>query len=280
MTVLIDDTHARRNPLAAPPIRVAAVVSLLAHLVLIWGWLPEWRLPSFELPVWRDEDGRLTVRLAPPPAALPAPAPSPKPAPAPRARARPAPPPIALERPAPSPQPTPPPPAAEPARPLATGDLLAYIEARRRTRVEAEAAQASVPGAPAAAEDDNTRASRLAEANLATQRQITFGYDPARSGGVFQITRLTHDHAEFNFIGWNQSARRRTKQTIEVRVDNHGDIRLAVVRRMISIIREHEPVEFLWDSQRLGRSLLLSARPRDSAGLEDFMMQEFFTAAR
>lgn len=282
MTTLTDAIHRRHNPLASNPFRVAAAASVLVHLVLIWGGLPQWRLPSFELPVWRDADDRLTVRLVPAPAEPPAPAPPP----APRARVRPAPPVIAPDRPAPAP----PPPAAStapaaapaptPARPPAGGDLSAYIESRRRARVEAAPSQGSVPEPPAAAENDNARASRLAAANLATQRQITFGYDPERSGGVFQITRLAHDHAEFDFIGWNRNARRRTKQSIEVRIGSHGDIRLAVVRRMIAIIREHEPVEFLWDSQRLGRSLMLSSLPRDSAGLEGFMMQEFFTAAR
>jgi hypothetical protein len=46
---------------------------------------------------------------------------------------------------------------------------------------------------------------------------------------------------------------------------------------MIDVIRQYEPEEFTWDSQRLGRTLTLSSRLRDSAGLEDFMMQEFFS---
>lgn len=273
MTVLPDAIRAQRNPLSAAPIRIAAALSLLVHIVLIWGWLPDLSLRSFDLPGWRDADGRLTVRLAPPPA--------PPPAPALRARPWPAPPLIALDRPAPAAPPVPPATVPAPARPAADGDLLAYIEARRSARIESEAApsQGSAPGAPAT-DDENARASRAAAANLATQRQTTFGYDPARSGGVFQIERMTFDHAEFIFIGWNQDARRRTKQTIEVRREGSGDIRLAVVRRMIAIIREHEPVEFLWDSQRLGRGVLLSSRLRDNAGLEDFMLQEFFTAAR
>ena len=35
-----------------------------------------------------------------------------------------------------------------------------------------------------------------------------------------------------------------------------------------------------WVSQRLGRNITLSARPRDNAELEDFMMQEFFADPR
>jgi hypothetical protein len=65
-----------------------------------------------------------------------------------------------------------------------------------------------------------------------------------------------------------------------LRRGNASDIRLAIVRKMIAIIREHEPEEFVWDSTRLGRSLTLSSRLRDNSGLEEFMMQEFFTAKR
>lgn len=280
MTMLLDAVHAPRIPLGAAPIRVAAAVSLLVHLVLIWGWLPRLSLPSFELPGLRDTDGRLTVRLAPPPAPPPAPAPAPAPSPALQARPRPAPPVIALERPAPAAQPAPPAIAPVPVRPPAN-DMLAYVEARRRARIESESAPSpgGAPGAPAV-ESENARASRLATANLATQRQITFGYDPTRSGGVFQVERLAIDYAEFTFVGWNRDARRHTKQTIEVRKGNNRDIRIAVVRRMIAIIRDYEPVEFLWDSQRLGHSIMLSSRLSDNAGLEDFMLQEFFTVAR
>ena len=67
---------------------------------------------------------------------------------------------------------------------------------------------------------------------------------------------------------------------IEVRKGSNSDIRIAVVRKMIAIIREYEQEDFLWESQRLGRSLTLSARARDNAGLEDFMMREFFPDPR
>jgi len=125
-------------------------------------------------------------------------------------------------------------------------------------------------------EDDNARANRLAAANLASQRKLAFGYDPTQGGGVFQITRMGYDSAEFVFFGWDREIRRNTKQLIEVRKGNNSDIRIAVVRRMIAIIREYEQEDFLWESYRLGRSLILSARARDNAGLEDFMMREFF----
>ena len=77
--------------------------------------------------------------------------------------------------------------------------------------------------------------------------------------------------------------RRYTRQLVEVRRGAHPDIRVAVVKQMLTIIRHYEPEEFSWDSKRLGRSVTLSSLPRDSAGVEDFLMEEFFpgtTAAR
>ncbi len=267
---MYDAPSSRPSSLEPTPIRVAVVISLLAHAALIVQ-LPNVKLPRFELPDLEKKEERLTVRLAPPysaPSEQAAPPPPPPPAPVLRARPKPAPPVIAMERPAPTPAPAVKPPAA-------SGDLLAYIDARRLARGDTPERQ-ETPAYSRPADDERSRANRVATANLATQRQLTFGYDPSRSGGVFTIDRLTGDYAEFTFVGWNQDARRRTKQMVEVRKGNHGDIRLAVVREMIAIIRRYEPVEFTWDSRRLGRVVTLSSRAPDNAGLEDFMLKEFF----
>lgn len=269
---MLDAIYSRRDPLFATPIRVAIVVSLLVHVALVLE-LPQLRLLQPGPSEQPERDSPLTVRLAPPFFAPPASPSSPSPSPAPRMRLRPPPPALALDPPAPgSPSPPPVPSVTAPTPPVTAGDLLAYVEARRLAR-----ADPSPPDSPSPrVESDNSRASRIAAANLATQRPITFGYDPSRSGGVFQMERMAHDHAEFIFVGWNSDIRRRTKQLVEVRKGNNSDIRIAVVRRMIAIIRELEPVEFGWDSQRLGRSVMLSSLMRDNAGLEEFMMREFF----
>ena len=49
-----------------------------------------------------------------------------------------------------------------------------------------------------------------------------------------------------------------------------------MIRKMIWLIRQHYQGDFNWDSQRLARVVVQSARPEDNAGLEDFMMMEFF----
>ena len=45
---------------------------------------------------------------------------------------------------------------------------------------------------------------------------------------------------------------------------------------MIDLIRTHYKGDFNWDSHRLGRVVVLSARIEDTTGLEEFMMREFF----
>jgi hypothetical protein len=87
---------------------------------------------------------------------------------------------------------------------------------------------------------------------------------------------MAYDYAEFSFYGWNPDIRRDTGQVIQVRKGNNPDIRLAVVRRMIAIIRSHKEDDFTWESPRLNRVVTKSARLKDSAELEDFLMQEFF----
>jgi hypothetical protein len=125
-------------------------------------------------------------------------------------------------------------------------------------------------------EDEKERSSRIIAANLGLGHTPTVGYDPKGGGGIFQIQRMGRDSAEFIFFGWNKDIRRNSKQLIEVTRGDSSDIRIAVVRKMIAIIRENEPGDFVWVSQRLGRNVTLSARPRDNAELEDFITQEFF----
>ncbi len=129
-------------------------------------------------------------------------------------------------------------------------------------------------------EDDNERRNRVVAANLASINAPTFGQDARIGGGIFQIKRLGYDDGEFYFNGWSKDIGRKARQVIEVRRGDNSDIRIAMIRRMIAIIREQQPGDFVWISQRLGREIVLSARPGDNAGLEEFMMREFFSDAR
>lgn len=283
----------KHDGVTIPTFWVALALSLLIHAAVLWHWLPNLRPPSPDETKLGEANGSLIVHLSPPPSPPPAPEllvqPAvPKSGPRPPvviARPRPVPPVIALNRPPPNTQ-SPPaaaPPVATPApvRPPAAGDFFSDLEARRRARGESSpvASAGTVATAPPV-EDEKTRLNRIATANLGTQRAQTFGYDPRTGGGVFQIVHMGLYDAEFTFFGWNKDIRRNTKQQIEVRIGNNSDIRIAVVRKMISIIREYEKEDFRWESHRLGRSLTLSARMRDNAGLEEFMMREFFVNPR
>jgi hypothetical protein len=297
--VWLDDSGRWRRG-TMPPIRAALAISLLAHAAAFWWALPQLHLPSLEQSTNERALGSLQVRLAPPPSlaaveqsaggsrALVARA-----APSPRTRAlaplderpvraeqRKAPPAPAVVAAPPSQAPAATaPPAAHAPPASSTGDFSSFVEARRRARGEtvasaAEAASQTSPGP--AADSDAARTSRIVAGNLGTERRKTFGFDPAFGGGMFQITRLTDNSAEFIFLGWDREIRRTTKQYIEVRRAGTADIRTAVVRRMVGIIRDHESGDFLWESIRLGRYITLSARPRDNAELERFLMKEFF----
>lgn len=256
-----------------PTIWVAIVLSALVHAAVLSKWLPEIRFPSPDELERRALVPPLVVNLAPPRILPPAPLPAPPPAP----RAKPRPP---IEAPTPPPAAEPPaPPALAAPRPRPEfDDLASYVEARRRAR--AASGPAAPPDRPASipVEDENTRASRNVAQNLGSQERLSFGYDPNRSGGLFQIQLLGYDYAEFTFIGWNKDIRRTTKQLVEVRRGDNSDIRIAVVRRMIAIIREEVQEDFLWDSQVLGYRTL-SARVKDNKTLEEFLMGEFFGSA-
>ncbi|HSD44158.1 MAG TPA: hypothetical protein VLD36_20110 [Burkholderiales bacterium] len=205
---------------------------------------------------------------APPPAAKRAsPRAPPRPPPAPKV--------VAKDGPAVAAAPVEPPAAAAAPAPI-EGDFSAYLEARRRAR-EASSEEHAASAPPA--EDERARHNRIVAENLGLNRVPTYGREPT-GGGVFHIERIGYTDAEFVFFGWNKDIRRRSRQLILVEKGANSDIRIAVVRKMIAIIREHESGDFLWLSPRLGREITLSARAADNAGLEDFLMQEFFPERR
>ena len=292
MSASLNALRSRYDRIAIPTIQVAFALSLMLHAVLLSGWLPKVTLrPSEKLGEGKAE-GSLAVRLAPPPAAAPVPPPAPmaqaptapaRSAAAPKARRQP---PsvervLALERPSPS-RSNPPVeavrPPAETAPASANADFAAFIEARRHARESAPAPRGGPPVPPV--ETAQERDNRIAAINLGLNRTPSFGDEKKHGGGIFQVERVGFNDAEFFFFGWNKAIRRNSRQMIEVRRSDNATTELAVVRRMIAIIREHERGDFVWESRRLGRDVWLSARSTDNAGLEAFMMHEFFPGIR
>ncbi|WP_338844742.1 hypothetical protein V8J88_13925 [Massilia sp. W12] len=173
---------------------------------------------------------------------------------------------------APSPLPSLPPNPAAITQPQEE-DMMARVEAARKRRQQQAPAESAPP--PAALEDENQRRLQTAYANLA-QLQRNAGRDKEDTGGVFQIRNQTYQSAEFVFRGWNSTMRRMWPQLYQVERGNEPDIELAIVKKMIEVIRKYKDGDFTWESQRLGRAITLSARPADSAQLQQFLLREFF----
>ncbi len=54
------------------------------------------------------------------------------------------------------------------------------------------------------------------------------------------------------------------------------DVRLLAINKIITLIRQRYQGDFNWESRRLNRIIVLSARENDSSDLENFLMMEFF----
>ncbi|HEY8245142.1 MAG: hypothetical protein ACHQJ7_00075 [Vicinamibacteria bacterium] len=152
------------------------------------------------------------------------------------------------------------------------GDLTSYIASQRASRGESPAGPAAT-----ASERDAQRRDLAIKQNLAGLNDPRpLAGNPKNGGGLFQITLKSYDFAEFKFFGWNSEIGRQAPQRVEVRKGTNPTIDIAIVRRMIAIIRETQKGDFTWRSDRSGRDVTLSARPEDNERLENFLMQEMF----
>lgn len=285
------EIHIRRSTL------IAVIASLLVHALLLFTLQQEPVRIEHSL---QDTQKPLVVQLTPPTPAVSAPVPPPakrvpvppaknpriQPEPAPRQTSKPQSKPREPDRPAPPPEevmaatkpprPLPKPslntslppaapatgasPAPDSARPT---DMMSYIEDVRSRRQTVEQADAAT-GAQRPTSDE-IRADNI-------QRNL----QPGGTNGVFQILSMGVRTAQFSFRGWTTDSSNYRREVIEVDAGLNGDVERAIVRRMIELIRDHYPGDFNWESHRLNRVIVLSARKEDHAGLEDFLMREFF----
>ena len=270
-------------------------LSVLVHAAVLLALIPhldDVRHPGTESPTPTPP---LSVALVAPPTSAPVPVeaasvPSPPPAARRESRVAPRPPPPVIAAIPRMPQPEAlrvPPPVVEPlpaptptprtdlrpAPPPLEGDLSSYIASRRSARGESPSAPSIAPSR----EGDAARRDRAIAQNLAglNERRDLSG-SPRNSGGLFQITVKSYDFAEFRFYGWSPEIQRQAPQRIEVRKGANPTIDIAIVRRMIQIIRETQKGDFVWRSDRLGRDITLSARPEDNTALESFLLEEMF----
>lgn len=96
------------------------------------------------------------------------------------------------------------------------------------------------------------------------------------AGGTFTLTSMSGRRATIAFNGWVDNLSNQKKQFFEVEAKPGQDLKLLIVKRVISFIRESYQGDFPWESQRLNKEITLSARLEDNSGLEDFLMTEFF----
>ena len=147
-------------------------------------------------------------------------------------------------------------------------DMASYIAQQRSKREAGESAAANQNAAAAAAEQGQ---SDEAKRDARIKNNFNNG-----TNGIFEITNLSSNNANFSFLGWTSSVSNARREFFEVEAKSGQDVRLAMIRRMIGLIRLHYQGDFDWQSQRLGRTISKSARLEDSAELEEFLMQEFF----
>ncbi|MBK7492212.1 MAG: hypothetical protein KBF68_00515 [Nitrosomonas sp.] len=150
----------------------------------------------------------------------------------------------------------------------APSDLSEYIN-QSKARRRAEGLFDTPDSAPAAT-TKQLSADEIRMANIRRNLQ-----NPGTSG-IFQIIRIGPRTAEFSFRAWTTGQSNPRLQTVHVEAGPDGNVELAIIRRMIQLIREHYKEDFNWESHRLHRVVVLSAREKDTAGLEEFLMREFF----
>jgi hypothetical protein len=158
-------------------------------------------------------------------------------------------------------------PVAQPVTPAPPDlDMSAMIEQRRKER------QAAEPS-PAPATESAGQAGRAPTAQERAQASVQRSMDQAKSGGggLFQVTGNGVRERLVSFRGWDGNS----KQSFKVDAGLGGDVEKAVVRRIISMIRERFKGDFTWVT-RYNREVQLSARPEDDAQLEAYLTKEFF----
>ena len=143
-------------------------------------------------------------------------------------------------------------------QPSAT-DMMALVQANRQRR-EGESRAYPEPSLPMEDARD-----AIIKKNLAQQG----------TNGIFQIKDMSLRSAQFTFRGWKSNYGNARLELIDVQAGPNESIEIAVVRKMIVVIRRDYSGDFHWLSPRYG-DVIKSARIEDTAELEKFLMEEFF----
>ncbi|CAH1204419.1 hypothetical protein NTGBS_530001 [Candidatus Nitrotoga sp. BS] len=149
--------------------------------------------------------------------------------------------------------------------------MASYISAAKARRLAAERSD----------ERDDAEAiskQRQLSADEKRMANIRRNLMPEGTSGIFQIISKGVRTARFSFRGWTTDYNNSRREIIDVDAGLNGDVERTIIRRMIELIRKHFEGDFNWESRRLNRVVVLSARMEDNTGLEEFLMLEFFSA--
>jgi len=245
---------------------IALMVSLVLHAIVLFFVLPQLK-PKASPP----KSNVINITLLNPELA-PVPMPSPAPEP-PKPEQKPTPPkhqktvkqqaanPKVIATPAPQANQqtfTPTPPKAPERSPEAT-DMMALVNANRQRR-EGDSRAYPEPSLPMEDARD-----AVIKKNLAQQG----------TNGIFQIKEINLRTAQFTFRGWKSNYGNARLELVDVQAGPNEGIEIAIVRKMIVVIRRDYSGDFHWLSPRYG-DVIKSARIEDTAELEKFLMEEFF----
>lgn len=99
---------------------------------------------------------------------------------------------------------------------------------------------------------------------------------PEKTTGVFEVMYVGPRLGFFRLISPKHGDVDATRHVYTADAGVGGDVEGAIIKKMIDVIREQYPKDFNWDSRRLKRVVVLSARPEDEARLAAFLRLEFF----
>ena len=147
-------------------------------------------------------------------------------------------------------------------------DMAEYIAKRRQARGATDPSTSTQ-------ESEAARGTRNALANIAAINGRG-NQDRNETGGVFSVSNKTFHSMDLKFRGWNPNFKRRWLTQVTVEQGSEPDLEIAVVKKMIDLIRREKTGDFEWDSHRLGRVVKLSARTQDNDALMAFLFKEMF----
>jgi hypothetical protein len=151
----------------------------------------------------------------------------------------------------------------------ASSDLISYINEKKQRIHDSE---------NNTADENSIENSRTPSPDEVRDANIKRNLQTQGTRGIFEITQKNSRTARFSFKGWKNDNSFPQLEIIDVETGANDNIEMAIVKKIIEVIRRDYKGDFNWESHRLGKVISLSARIEDNSGLEEFLMQEFFSA--